>query len=165
MTAILLILSLISQSPQAALKVEERFDQQKNLTTQTLGPVRLSESKNRYHSLDFTLSRSYEATTPTTPDRINFELISVVKARLLNSDLYVVFVIDGRQVHFSSNRSAIRNPVPGRLWIGERMIFSIPYEDFVKITKAEKLSLKLGSEVFDFDKRSHEALRLFLAAI
>ena len=117
MVTILLILSFISQSPQAALKVEARFDEQKNLTTHSLGPVRLSGPKNRYHSLDFTLSRSYEGTTPTAPNRIEFELVSVVKARLLNSDLYVVFVIDGKQVHFSSNRSAIRNPVPGRLWI------------------------------------------------
>jgi hypothetical protein len=165
MITILLILSFISQLPHAAPKVEARFDEQKNLTTQRLGPIRLSGPKNRYHSLDFTLSRSYEGTTATAPDRINFELVSVVKARLLNSDLYVVFVIDGKQVHFSSNRSAIRNPVPGRLWIGERMIFSIPYEDFVKITNAEKLSLKMGSEVFDFDEKSREALLWFLAAV
>ena len=164
MITILLILSFMSQSPQGALKVDVRFDEQKNLTTQSLGPVRLSGPKNRYHSLDFTLSRSYEGTTSTAPDTINFELVSVVKARLLNSDLYVVFVIDGKQVHFSSNRSAIRNPVPGRLWIGERMIFSIPYEDFVKITNAEKLSLKMGSEVFDFDTSAQKALRQFLAA-
>ena len=41
------------------------------------------------------------------------------------------------------------------------MIFSIPYEDFVKITNAEKLSLKMGGDVFDFDERSREALRVF----
>lgn len=165
MITILLILSFICQSPHAAPRVETRFDEQKNLTTQSLGPVRLSGPKNRYHSLDFTLSRSYEGTTSAAPNRINFELVSVVKARLLNSDLYVVFVIDGKQVHFSSNRSAIRNPVPGRLWIGERMIFSLPYDEFVKITNAEKLSLKMGADVFDFNDTSREALRQFLAAI
>ena len=166
MIATLLLLSLICQSPQAALKVETRFDEQKNLTTQSLGPVRLSGPKYRYHSLDFSLSRSFNGrTTPTTPDRINFELVSVVKARLLNSDLYVVFVADGKPIHFSSNRSAIRNPVPGRLWIGERMIFSIPYHDFVRITNAEKLSLKMGGDVFDFDESTREALRVFLAAV
>ena len=165
MITILLILSFICQSPQAALRVETRFDEQKNLTTQSLGPVRLSGPKYRYHSLDFSVSRSYEGTTPPTPDRINFELVSVVKARLLNSDLYVVFVVDGKQIHFSSNRSAIRNPVPGRLWIGERMIFSIPIEDFVKITNAEKLSLKMGGDVFDFDDTSRKALRVFLSAV
>jgi hypothetical protein len=165
MIIILLVLSFIYHSPQAALKVETRFDEQKNLSTQSLGPVRLSGPKNRYHSLDFSLSRSYEGTASTAPDRINFELVSVVKARLLNSDLYVVFVVDGKQVHFSSNRSAIRNPVPGRLWIGERMIFSIPIEDFLKITNAEKLSLKMGADVFDFNDTSREALRVFLAAV
>jgi hypothetical protein len=165
MIATMLLLSLICQSSQAGLKVETRFDEQKKLTIQSLGPVRLSGPKYRYHSLDFSLSRSYDGTTPTIPDRINFELVSVVKARLLNSDLYVVFVVDGEQIHFSSNRSAIRNPVPGRLWIGERTIFAIPYEDFVKLTNAEKLSIKLGGDVFDFDDNSREALRTFLAAV
>lgn len=165
MISTLLLLSLICQSPQAALKLETRFDEQKNLTTQSLGPVRLSGPKYRYHSLDFSLSRSYDRTTPTTPERITFELVSVVKARLLNSDLYVVFVVDGKPIHFSSNRSAIRNPVPGRLWIGERMIFSIPYEDFVRITNAEKLALKMGGDAFDFDELTREALRVFLTAV
>jgi hypothetical protein len=165
MISTLLLLSLICQSPQAALKVETRFDEQRNLTTQNLGPVRLSGPKYRYHSLDFSLSRSYDGTTPPTPERITFELVSVVKARLLNSDLYVVFVVDGKPIHFSSNRSAIRNPVPGRLWIGERIIFSISYEDFVRITNAEKLSLKMGGDVFDFDESTREALRVFLSAV
>ena len=165
MITTLLLLSLLCQSPQAAPKVETRFDEQKNLTTQSLGPVRLSGPKYRYQSLDFSLSRSYDGTTPTTPDRINFELVSVVKARLLNSDLYVVFVVDGKQIHFSSNRSAIRNPVPGRLWIGERMIFSIPYDDFARITNAEKLSLKMGGDVFDFAETTRKALHAFLAAV
>lgn len=165
MISTLLLLSLICQSPQAALKVETRFDEQRNLTTRSLGPVRLSGPKYRYHSLGFSLSHSYDGTTPTTSERITFELVSVVKARLLNSDLYVVFVVDGTPIHFSSNRSAIRNPVPGRLWIGERMIFSIPYGDFVRITNAEKLSLKMGGDVFDFDESTREALRIFLSAV
>ena len=165
MLTALLFLSLICQPSQTPLKVETTLDEQKNVTTQSLGPVRLSGPKNRYHSLDFSIRRAYEGTTPTTAERIDFDLVSVVKARSLNSDLYVVFVVDGKQTHFSSNRSAIRNPVPGRPWIGERMTFSIPYDDFLKITNAKKLSLMMGSEVFDFDDTAHEALHVFLSSI
>jgi len=63
----------------------------------------------------------------------------------LNTDLYVVFVADGEEIHFGSNRSAIRNPVRGKPWIGERMVFRIPREDFIKLTSAKKLSVKLGA--------------------
>ena len=100
-----------------------------------------------------------------TPERVNFELVSVVKARRLNSDLYVVFLVDGKPIHFSSNRSAVRNPVPGRLWIGERMDFLIPYEDFLKMAAAEKLAIKMGSEVFEIDDEVRDFLRAFSDAL
>jgi hypothetical protein len=77
----------------------------------------------------------------------------VVKARRLNSDLYVVFVVDGKEIHYSSNRSAIRKPVRGKPWIGERMVFMIPREDFVKMAAAKTLSVKLGDVSFDFDQQ------------
>ena len=165
MITTILLFSLILQSSQAPLKVETHFDEQKNLTTQSVGPVRLSGPQNRYYSLDFSLRRTYEGNTPTTPERIYFDLVSVVKARSLNSDLYVVFVVDGKQLHFSSDRAAIQNPIPGRSWMGERMAFSIPYDDFIKITNAKKLSLKMGNEAFDFDETAQQALRVFLSSI
>ena len=45
------------------------------------------------------------------------------------------------------------------------MIFSIPYDDFLKIANAKKLSLKMGSEIFDFDDTTRDALRVFVAAL
>ena len=80
----------------------------------------------------------------------DLELVSVVKARMLNSDLYVVFVVDGEEMHFGSNRNAIPNPVRGKPWIGERMVFRIPRDDFTKLASAKKLSVKIGSVSFDF---------------
>ena len=158
-----LLLVCVTAFAQTSAKVETTFDESKNLTTAKLGPVRLAGDGERYHSLDFTLVAEYPGRTKQRPERINFDLISVVKARRLNSDLYVVFVIDGREVHFGSNRSAIRKPVPGRLWIGERMTFSIPYDDFEKMTNAKKLSVKMGSITFDFDEEAKKALTSFLA--
>jgi hypothetical protein len=92
------------------------------------------------------------------PKTVKFELVSVVKARKLNTDLYVVFVIDGKEIHFSSNRSAIRRPVPGKPWIGERMVFLIPYEQFHNMAEAKTLSVKLGGVMFDFDEEMRRAI-------
>ncbi len=112
--------------------------------------IPLSGPKDRYHSLSFSISYPYPANLER-PKTVNFELVSVVKARRLNTDLYVVFVVDGEEIHFSSNRSAIRRPVPGKSWIGERMVFLIEYEQFHKMAEAKTLSVKLGGVTFAFD--------------
>ena len=145
--------------------VETLFDQQKNLTTVRLPSTKLSGPKDRYHSLSFSIDYSYPGETPSSPERVNFEVRSVVKARSLNPDLYVVFVADGEPVHFSSNRSAIRNPVRGRPWIGEKMVFLIPREDFLKLATAEKLAIKLGDVTFDFDNEARAGVQMLAKAL
>lgn len=113
-------------------------------------PIPISGPKGRYHSLTCSVSYPYDGFPLLPKTVVRFELVSVVKARKLNTDLYVVFVLDGKEIHFSSNRSAIRRPVPGKPWIGERMVFLIPFEQFQKMTKANTLSVKLGGVTFDF---------------
>jgi hypothetical protein len=140
---------------------ETVYDPQKNLTTVRLPSTTLSGEKDRYHSLSFAIDYTYAGRTPAPPERVNFEVTSVVKARRLNSDLYVVFVVDGKEIHFSSNRSAIRKPVPGRPWIGEKMVFLIPRVDFLKLAAAEKLAIKMGGVTFDFSDELRERVRRF----
>ena len=96
---------------------------------------------------------------------MNFELTSVVKTRRLNPDLYVLFVADGTEIHFSSNRSAIRKPVPGKPWVGEKMVFLIPREDFLKLAAAEKLAVKLGGVTFEFSEELRNNVRALAAGI
>lgn len=119
--------------------------------------IPISGPKDRYHSLSFSVSYLF-VDILARPKTVNFELVSVVKARSLNTDLYVVFVVDGKEIHFSSNRSAIKKPVPGKSWIGERMVFLIPYEQFHEMVEAKKLSVKLGGVTFDFDDKTRKAL-------
>jgi len=119
--------------------------------------ISISGPKERYHSLSFSISYLFTDIL-ARPKTVNFELVSIVKARKLNPDLYVVFVIDGKEIHFSSNRSAIRRPVPGKSWIGERMVFLIPYEQFHKMAEAKTLSVKLGGVTFDFDDKARRAI-------
>ena len=157
-----LLLSLQGQDNFTLTEVVRNYDSVKDVTTVSSSPVQLSGPKDRYQSLTFSVSYSYPGQTQTTPQEFNLELVSVVKARTLNSDLYVVFVVDGKEIHFSSNRSAIRNPVRGKPWIGERMVFQIPREDFIKLASANKLAVKLGGVSFDFADSHIRLLRLII---
>jgi hypothetical protein len=129
-------------------------------TTLQLDSIPISGPKDRYHSLSFSIRYEHTTGPRTTPDVVNVDLVSVVKARKLNTDLYVLFLADGRELHFGSSRSAIPKPVPGRPWIGERMVFHMPREDFLKWAEAEKLGVKLGGVVFDFSEEDRDAVRV-----
>lgn len=103
---------------------------------------------------------SYTGKGPRTPEIIDFELRSVVRGRL-DTDLYVVFVIDGEKVFLSSNRAAIRRPVPGRVWLGERLVFRMPYETFVKITRAKTMEIRFDDVSFSLSDEHLRMLREF----
>ena len=145
--AVLLALVIVV-SPQQTL--DTVYDSQTNLTTIRLPVTKLSGEKSRYHSLSFSIDYSYPGQTPALPERVNFELRSVVKALRLDTDLYVVFIVDGTPVHFGSSRSAIQHPVPGRPWLGEKMVFPMTREEFLKIAAAKTLAVKLGNVTFEF---------------
>jgi hypothetical protein len=154
------VYSQATQSPQSQ-KIQIDYDLVKDVTSARLLRFRIANNTDRYHSLDLSASYIYSGKTQTTQPKVDVELFTVVKARKLNTDLYVVFLIDGKEVHFSSNRSAIRNPVPGRLWSGERMVFSLRLEEFKKLAAAEKLAIKMDSVRFDLDDAALSALKLF----
>ena len=141
---------------------ETVYDGRKDVTTVRVPAIEISGPRDRYHSLSASINYDYAGKTPALPERVNFELISVVKARRLNPDLYVVFLVDGNPVHFSSNRSAIRNPVRGKPWIGEKMVFLIPREDFLELAAAEKLAIKMGDVTFESNEELRAGIR-FLA--
>jgi hypothetical protein len=154
------VVSLLTFSaPQHNSPLAQRVtDQRTGVRLVRSKSIPISGPKGRYHSLSFSISYPYDG-FPALPKMIvKFELVSVVKARRLNTDLYVVFVVDGKEIHFSSNRSAILRPVRGKPWIGERMVFRIPFEQFQNMTKAKTLSVKLGGVTFDFDRNARLAM-------
>jgi len=152
------------QSPQMEpvqpAKIETTYDSVKDRTTVRLAPVQISAEKDKYHSLHMMPSFSFPGHQPQRPCRIDFELQTIVKARLLDSDLYVVFIVDGETRFFSSsNRRAIMRPIPGRRWIGEQLIFNMPYEMFVKITKAKKFEISFDGVKFEVGEPQLQTLR------
>jgi hypothetical protein len=159
-----LVLALIAcVSTQQELQTV--YDAEKNVTTVRLPATKLSSEKDRYHSLSFSIYYDYSGKTPTLPERVNFELRSVVKARRLNTDLYVVFLLDGKPVHFGSNRWAIPKPVPGRGWIGEKMVFVMSREEFLQVAAADRLAVKLGGITFEFSDELRDKVRVVAQAI
>lgn len=146
-------------APQT-LQIATSYDEVKDKTTVRLAPVQISGDNGKYRSLHMAPAFSYSGKEPRAPEIIDFELRTVVRGRL-DTDLYVVFVIDGEKVFLSSNRSAIKRPVPGRVWLGERLVFRMPYETFVKVTKARVLEIRFDGVKFALSEEHLRMLREF----
>jgi len=149
----------LQMKPVQAAKIETTYDSIKDRTTVRLAPVQISGEKDKYHSLQMAPSFSFPGREPERPDIIDFELQTIVKASFLDSDLYVVFIVDGETIFLSSSRRAIMRPVPGRRWVGEQLIFNMPYEMLVKITKAKKFEIKFDGVKFEVGEPQMQTLR------
>jgi hypothetical protein len=95
---------------------------------------------------------------------LDFELQSVVKSKL-KIDVYVLLFVDGERIFLSSSRSAIRNPVPGKRWIGERIVLHMPLKTFASIAEAKDVEIRLDAARFSIAAGPLLALRDFGAYI
>lgn len=141
-------------------RIETTYDSDKDKTTVRLLPVQISGDRNQYHSVHIAPSFSYPGREFKKPDAIEFEVQTVVKTKL-KIDLYVVFVIDGETIFLSSNRSAVKRPVPGKRWVGERLIFRMPYETLMKIKMARTFEIKMDSVRFPLSEAVLEQVQEF----
>jgi hypothetical protein len=150
---------------QESAEIETTYHETKDKTTIRLAPVKIFSGQDKYVSLHMSPSFSFPGRRLlATPAIIDFELRTVVRGRL-STDLYVIFLVDSEKIFLSSNRSAIQRPVPGRIWMGERLVFRMPYETFVKITKATTLEIKFDATTFAVGEKEKQALRNFLTYI
>ena len=156
-----LVSSFGAQSPTSTPKITSVLKD--GVTTIQMEPLKISGPKDEYHSLHLALSFSYGGEKPQPPERINFEIQSIVKRHTLNSDLYIVFLIEDETVfQNSSNRWAVKNPFPGRKMIGERIQMKMPVETYLRLAKAKKSAIKMGGTVFELND-DHKAAMLELA--
>jgi hypothetical protein len=158
----LLVLFLLSTPilAQDSASISTGYDRRKNITTVKLVPVKISGHKDKYHSLHISPAFSYPGYRPALPETIDFELLTVVKGKL-RVDLYVVFIVDGETIFLSSSRSGIKRPVPGRRWMGERLVFRMPYQTLLKMAAAKTVAVKLGAVQFEFGEEPMQAIRAF----
>ena len=134
------------------------YDSAKDRTTVRLAPVQLSGAKDKYHSLHMAPAFSYPGREPRTPEIIDFELRTVVKGKL-RIDLYVLFIVDGEKIFLSSNRWGVKKGHLGRGWMGEHLVFRMPFDTFQKITRASSFEIKLAGLSFPVGKEQLENLR------
>jgi len=142
-------------------KIETTYDSRKQKTTVRMNRMQISGDKGRYHSLHLAPAYSFSGQVPQTPQIIDFELQTVVKARKLRVDLYVLFVIDGEKIFLSSNRWGVKKPVPGRPWVGEHLVFRMPFETLVKLANAKQASIRMDAIDFELSNDHLSALRAF----
>ena len=136
-----------SREQQKPSQIETTYDVNRNSTTVRLKPMQISGEKAQYQSVHIAAAFSYPGREFTKPETVDFEVQTIVKTKL-KIDLYVVFVADSETIFLSSERSALRRPVPGKRWIGERLVFRMPYETLIKITKARAVAIKMDGVEF-----------------
>ena len=123
--------------------------------------IKISGERGRYHSLHLAPAYSFAGRVRRAPEIIDFELQTVVKARKLRVDLYVLFVVGGEQIFLSSNRWGVKKPVPGRPWVGEHLVFRMPFETFMKLANAKLASIRMDGMEFELSDDHLRALRAF----
>ncbi|MEK6282490.1 MAG: hypothetical protein AABN95_19185 [Acidobacteriota bacterium] len=152
------------QTTEETPRFETTYDNVKNQTMVRLLPLRISGEKDKYYSLHMSPSFSYPGLVPVAPSIIDFELQTVVKGRL-STDLYVVFIVDGETIFLSSTRWAVKRPIPGRVWMGERLVFRMPYETLLKLAEAKKVEIKMDAVRFEVGEPQLKAIRDFAAQV
>jgi len=151
---------LKDQNPATPNQIATTYDDKQDKTTVRLAPLQISGPRAQYHSVHIAPAFSYHGHQFRKPELIDFEVQTVVKTKL-KIDLYVVFVVDGETIFLSSNRWAVKQPVKGKRWIGERLVFRMPYETLMKVTKARTVELKMDSVVFPLTETALEQIRVF----
>jgi hypothetical protein len=151
---------LKEQEPTTPNQIATTYDDKQDKTTVRLPPLQISGPKAQYHSVHIAPAFSYPGHQFRKPELIDFEVQTVVKTKL-KIDLYVVFVIDGETIFLSSNRWGVKQPVKGKRWIGERLVFRMPYETLMKITKAKAVEIKMDSVRFPIEESALEQVREF----
>ena len=151
-------LSLLPQEPTT--NIVTSYDAVKDKTTVSLKPVQISGPNGKYHSLEMAPAFSYPGREPRTPEIVDFELRTVVKGKL-RIDLYVLFIVDGEKIFMSSSRRAVKKGHLGRGWMGEHLVFRMPYETFLKITRASKVEITFDGLSFPMGEVHLQTLRDF----
>ena len=160
LSALSVATGLESQGTPKPGQIETIYDDKRDKTTVRLKPVQIGSNKAQYHSVHIAPAFSYPGHEFKKPESVDFEVQTVVKTKL-KIDLYVVFVIDGETIFLSSARRAVKRTVPGKRWVGERLVFRMPYETLMKVTKARVVEIKMDGVVFPVTEPALEHIRVF----
>ncbi len=128
-------------------------------TKTTLGPVKIGGPKDKYKAIYLTAWFEKTVGGSGVPDFVRFDLLSVVKRRSLDVDLYVQLIADGRKLAPGSNRWAVKNIERDPRVIGERMEMKMSIEEFRSIANAKNLTVKYDAIPFEVSDQVLAGLR------
>jgi hypothetical protein len=126
-----------------------------------MDPLRISGERDQFYSLHLALSFRYEGEEPKPPNAVEVQIQTVVKGQRLNSDLNIQFIADAEKIFLSSNRWAVRDPIPGRRMIGERIEMRMPVATFLRLSSANYAAIQMGKTTFVLGKEQKRALKEF----
>ncbi len=125
----------------------------------TLGPVQIGGPKDKYKAIYLTAWFEKTVGGSGVPDFVRFDLLSVVKRRSLDVDLYVQLIADGRKLAPGSNRWAVKNIERDPRVIGERIEMKLSIEEFRSIANAKNLTVKYDAIPFEVSDQVLAGLR------
>src|SRR6267378_3380015 len=127
----------------------------------TFGPVQIGGLKDKYKSIYLTAWFQKPVGGSVVPDFVRCDLLSVVKRRSLDVDLYVQLIADGRKFAPGSNRWAVKNIERDPRVIGERIEMKLSIEEFRSIANAKNLTIKYDAIPFEVSDQVLAGLREF----
>jgi len=175
----LTLLQIDAQQQKPKTKVETDYDSKKDETTARIGPFPLYEPEQNsdsgeldFNRVDLRVSFAYRGKKVTKPKVVTLMVFSsneggdqFDKKRDLSvitnsgkydlGDMEIIWRGEGRVA------KKIMGPA-NLLLVREVLVKSIPFDDFVSISKAEKVKMKVGNRGFKIEKKFLEAFRNFI---
>jgi hypothetical protein len=157
----LLLLGIVGNTHGQARLPAVQTTYKDGVSTVAMDPLRISGERDQFYSLHLALSFRYEGEEPKPPNAVEVQIQTVVKGQRLNSDLNIQFIADAEKIFLSSNRWAVRDPIPGRRMIGERIEMRMPVATFLKLSSANYAAIQMGKTTFVLGKEQKRALKEF----
>ena len=125
----------------------------------TFGPIQIGGPKDKYKAIYLTAWFQKPVGGSGIPEFVRFDLLSVVKRRSLDVDLYVQLIADGRKLAPGSNRWAVKNIERNPRVIGERIEMKMSIEEFRTIANAKNLTVTYDAIAFEVSDQVLAGLR------
>lgn len=136
-------------------EIVTELDHLKNITTVRLKPMRIANDSTGEQNLAALFV--YSGNTPTRPDFITFQIISISSQWQFRNGRELVLFIDGQRASYGEMNNDISRIVNNSA--AESISLNLQFEDFKRISNAKKVEGTIGQKVFVLQEKQLEALR------
>ncbi len=147
-------------------KVDLRYDKKKDTTTIWLEYMTLWKNPIGFEQVDISFSFDYLKRTIVTPKSVVITIHSATNGGLLfENKCDLIVIADGSSFNFGNMKGGCnqnRSLTPKRGTFFERLSVSIPYEDFSRIAKSQKVNIQVGERTYNLSEKQILSLSDFL---